>query len=166
MLSGKSIVLIISGGIAAYKSLDLIRRLKERGARVIPVMTAGAQEFITPLAVGALSAEEVFTNLFDRKAEHDVGHIRLARDHDLILIAPATANLMAKMVHGIADDLPTAVLLATDKPVLIAPAMNPQNVAKPCDFSQPGNTQGKWSPNCWTLQPVKWRKRERQVLAV
>ncbi|MBN9673072.1 bifunctional phosphopantothenoylcysteine decarboxylase/phosphopantothenate--cysteine ligase CoaBC [Roseibium aggregatum] len=126
MLSGKEIVLIVSGGIAAYKSLDLIRRLKERGARVIPVMTAGAREFVTPLAVGALSAEKVFTDLFDREAEHDVGHIRLARDHDLILIAPATANLMAKMSHGIADDLATAVLLATDKPVLAAPAMNPK----------------------------------------
>ncbi|MBO6895051.1 MAG: bifunctional phosphopantothenoylcysteine decarboxylase/phosphopantothenate--cysteine ligase CoaBC [Roseibium sp.] len=126
MLRGKDIVLIISGGIAAYKSLDLIRRLKERGARVVPVMTNGAQEFITPLAVGALSAEKVFTNLFDREAEHDVGHIRLARDHDLILVAPATANLMAKMAHGITDDLATAVLLATDKPVLAAPAMNPK----------------------------------------
>jgi len=126
MLNGKAIVLIISGGIAAYKSLDLIRRLKERGARVIPVMTDGAREFVTPLAVGALSAENVFTDLFDREAEHDVGHIRLARDHDLILIAPATANLLAKMVHGIADDLATAVLLATNKPVLAAPAMNPK----------------------------------------
>ena len=126
MLNGKQIVLIISGGIAAYKSLDLIRRLKERGARVVPVMTKGAQEFITPLAVGALSAEKVFTSLFDREAEHDVGHIRLARDHDLVLIAPATANLMAKMAHGIADDLATAVILATDKPVLAAPAMNPK----------------------------------------
>lgn len=126
MLAGKEIVLIISGGIAAYKSLDLIRRLKERGARVVPIMTDGAQEFVTPLAVGALSAEKVFTNLFDREAEHDVGHIRLARDHDLILVAPATANLMAKMAHGIADDLATAVLLATDKPVLLAPAMNPK----------------------------------------
>ncbi|MEO1113880.1 MAG: bifunctional phosphopantothenoylcysteine decarboxylase/phosphopantothenate--cysteine ligase CoaBC [Pseudomonadota bacterium] len=126
MLNGKAIVLIISGGIAAYKSLDLIRRLKERGARVIPVMTDGAREFVTPLAVGALSAETVFTDLFDREAEHDVGHIRLARDHDLILIAPATANLMAKMAHGIADDLASAVLLATDKPVLAAPAMNPK----------------------------------------
>ncbi|WP_428521933.1 bifunctional phosphopantothenoylcysteine decarboxylase/phosphopantothenate--cysteine ligase CoaBC [Roseibium sp.] len=126
MLAGKEIVLIISGGIAAYKSLDLIRRLKERGARVVPVMTDGAQEFVTPLAVGALSAEKVFTNLFDREAEHDVGHIRLARDHDLILVAPATANLLAKIAHGIADDLATAVLLATDKPVLLAPAMNPK----------------------------------------
>ena len=126
MLNGKRIVLIISGGIAAYKSLDLIRRLRERGARVLPVMTKGAQQFITPLAAGALSAETVYTELFDRAAEHDVGHIRLARDNDLILIAPATADLMAKMSHGIADDLATAVLLATDKPVLVAPAMNPR----------------------------------------
>ena len=131
MLNGKRIVLIISGGIAAYKSLDLIRRLRERGARVIPIMTRGAQQFITPLAVGALSAEKVFTELFDREAEQDVGHIRLARDNDLILIAPATADLMAKMAHGIADDLATAVLLATDKPVLIAPAMNPKMWANP-----------------------------------
>ncbi|MEP1395583.1 MAG: bifunctional phosphopantothenoylcysteine decarboxylase/phosphopantothenate--cysteine ligase CoaBC [Roseibium sp.] len=126
MLSGKQIVLIISGGIAAYKALELIRRLSERGARVVPVMTRGAQEFITPLSVGALSGGKVFTSLFDREAEHDVGHIRLARDHDLILIAPATADLMAKVSHGIADDLATAVLLATDKPVLAAPAMNPK----------------------------------------
>lgn len=135
MLSGKQIVLIISGGIAAYKSLDLIRRLKERGARVIPVMTRGAQEFITPLAAGALSAEKVFTSLFDREDEHDVGHIRLARDHDLVLIAPATADLMAKMAHGIADDLATAVLLATDRPVLIAPAMNPKMWQNPATQS-------------------------------
>lgn len=126
MLSGKQIVLIVSGGIAAYKALDLIRRLKERGAQVVPVMTRGAQEFITPLSVGALSGGKVFTSLFDREAEHDVGHIRLARDHDLILIAPATADLMARMAHGIADDLATAVLLATDRPVLAAPAMNPK----------------------------------------
>ena len=126
MLNGKRIVLIISGGIAAYKSLDLIRRLRERGARVLPVMTKGAQQFITPLAAGALSAETVYTELFDRASEHDVGHIRLARDNDLILIAPATADLMAKMSHGIADDLATAVVLATDKPVLVAPAMNPK----------------------------------------
>lgn len=142
MLNGKQIVLIISGGIAAYKSLDLIRRLKERGARVIPVMTNGAQEFVTPLAVGALSAEKVYTNLFDRDAEHDVGHIRLARDHDLILIAPATANLMAKMVHGIADDLATAVLLATDKPVLMAPAMNPKMWQSPATLKNANTLQG------------------------
>lgn len=125
-LSGKRILLIISGGIAAYKSLDLIRRLRERGASVRPVMTAAAQEFITPLAVGALSASHVYTELFSREDEQDVGHIRLARDADLVLVAPASADLMAKMAHGLADDLASAVLLATDRPVLVAPAMNPK----------------------------------------
>ena len=124
-LSGKRILLIISGGIAAYKALDLIRRLRERGAKVRCVMTKGAQEFVTPLAVGALSADHVFTELFDRQAEHDVGHIRLSREADLIVVAPATADLMAKMAHGLADDLASTVLLATNKPVLVAPAMNP-----------------------------------------
>ncbi|MCK8780369.1 bifunctional phosphopantothenoylcysteine decarboxylase/phosphopantothenate--cysteine ligase CoaBC [Rhizobium sp. NTR19] len=125
-LSNKRILLIISGGIAAYKSLDLIRRLRERGALVRPVMTKAAQEFITPLAVGALSASHVYTDLFSREDEQDVGHIRLARDTDLVVVAPASADLMAKMANGLADDLASAVLLATDRPVLIAPAMNPK----------------------------------------
>jgi len=125
-LSGKRILLIISGGIAAYKSLDLIRRLRERGASVRPIMTKGAQEFVTPLAVGALVADHVFTDLFSRQDEQDVGHIRLARDCDLVLIAPTTADLMAKMAHGLADDLASTVLLATNRPVLAAPAMNPK----------------------------------------
>ncbi|MBB3773498.1 phosphopantothenoylcysteine decarboxylase/phosphopantothenate--cysteine ligase [Angulomicrobium tetraedrale] len=125
MLAGKTVLLIIGGGIAAYKSLDLIRRLKERGAVVRVVMTAAAQHFVTPLAAGALAHGRVFTELFDRDAEQDIGHIRLAREADLILIAPATADLMAKMAHGLADDLASAVLLATDRPVLVAPAMNP-----------------------------------------
>jgi len=125
-LTNKRILLIISGGIAAYKSLDLIRRLRERGAMVTPLMTDGAQQFVTPLAVGALAASHVFTELFSRQDEQDVGHIRLARDCDLIVVAPATADLMAKMAHGLADDLASTVLLATDRPVLIAPAMNPK----------------------------------------
>jgi phosphopantothenoylcysteine decarboxylase / phosphopantothenate---cysteine ligase len=125
-LSGKRILLIISGGIAAYKSLDLIRRLRERGASVRPVMTRGAQEFVTPLAVGALAADHVYTDLFSRQDEQDVGHIRLARDCDLIVIAPATADLMAKMANGLADDLASTILLAAEKPVLAAPAMNPK----------------------------------------
>ena len=125
-LAGKRILLVISGGIAAYKSLDLIRRLRERGAEVRPVMTAGAQQFVTPLAVGALSSGHVYTDLFSREDEQDVGHIRLARDCDLIVVAPATADLMAKMANGLADDLASTVLLATDRPVLIAPAMNPK----------------------------------------
>ena len=125
MLANRRILLIIGGGIAAYKSLDLIRRLQERGARVRCVLTAAAQHFITPLAAGALCGERAHTDLFDAQSEFDVGHIRLARDTDLIIVAPATADLMAKMAGGHADDLATAVLLATDKPVLIAPAMNP-----------------------------------------
>jgi phosphopantothenoylcysteine decarboxylase/phosphopantothenate--cysteine ligase len=123
--AGWRVLLIIGGGIAAYKSLDLVRRLRERGATVRCVLTAAAQKFIAPLAAGALSGERVFTDLFDPASEFDVGHIRLARDHDLIVVAPATADLMAKMAGGHADDLASAVLLATDTPVLIAPAMNP-----------------------------------------
>lgn len=125
VLDGKTILLIISGGIAAYKTLDLIRRLRERGAHVRPIMTESAQEFITPLSVGALAADHVYTELFSREDEQDVGHIRLARECDMIVVAPATANLMAKIAHGRADDLASTVLLATDKPILIAPAMNP-----------------------------------------
>ena len=124
--TGRRVLLIIGGGIAAYKSLDLIRRLRERGATVRCVLTAAAQKFIAPLAAGALSGERVFTDLFDPGSELDVGHIRLARDADLIVVAPATADLMAKMAGGHADDLATAVLLATAAPVLIAPAMNPR----------------------------------------
>jgi phosphopantothenoylcysteine decarboxylase/phosphopantothenate--cysteine ligase len=131
ILSGKRILLIVGGGIAAYKSLDLIRRLRERGASVRVVMTAATQKFVTPLAAGALAGSDVFTDLFDRRAEQDVGHIRLSRETDLILVAPATADLMAKMATGIADDLATAILLATDKNVLVAPAMNPRMWSHP-----------------------------------
>jgi len=122
----KRVLLIIGGGIAAYKSLDLIRRLKESGVSVRVVMTEAAQRFVTPLAAGALVGERVFTDLFDQAQEFDVGHIRLARECDLIIVAPATADFMAKAAHGLASDLASAVLLATDKPVLMAPAMNPQ----------------------------------------
>ncbi len=122
---GPRILLIIGGGIAAYKSLDLIRRLQDRGASVRCVLTQAAQHFVTPLAVGALAGERAYTDLFDPQSEFDVGHIRLARDADLTIVAPATADLIAKMAGGHADDLSTAVLLATDKPILIAPAMNP-----------------------------------------
>ena len=121
----KSVLLIIGGGIAAYKCLDLIRRLRERGYAVRAVMTKAAGQFVTPLSVGALTNERVFTNLFDLDDEREIGHIRLARDCDLIIVAPATADLMAKMAGGHANDLATSVLLATDKPVLVAPAMNP-----------------------------------------
>ncbi len=124
-LQGKNILLVIAGGIAAYKSLDLIRRLRERGAKVRVIMTRAAQEFVTPLAVGAVTGERPFTELFDLSAEFDIGHIRLARDPDLVVVAPATADLMAKMVQGRADDLASTVLLATERRVLLAPAMNP-----------------------------------------
>jgi phosphopantothenoylcysteine decarboxylase / phosphopantothenate---cysteine ligase len=121
----KRTLLIIGGGIAAYKSLELIRRLRERGIAVRVVMTEAAQRFVTPLAAGSIAGERVFTDLFDQAQEFDVGHIRLARECDLVIVAPATADLMAKAAHGLASDLASAVLLATDKPVLMAPAMNP-----------------------------------------
>jgi phosphopantothenoylcysteine decarboxylase/phosphopantothenate--cysteine ligase len=130
-LSGKRILLIIGGGIAAYKSLDLVRRLRERGAAVRAVMTDAAQQFVTPLSVGALTADHVFADLFDRQDEQDIGHIRLARDTDLVVVAPATADLMAKLANGHADDLASAILLATDRTVLMAPAMNPKMWAHP-----------------------------------
>jgi phosphopantothenoylcysteine decarboxylase/phosphopantothenate--cysteine ligase len=123
---GKRVLLVIGGGIAAYKSLDLIRRLKERGAGVRVVMTRAAQEFITPLSAGATAGGHAHIDLFDARTEFDIGHIRLARDTDVVVVAPATADLMAKMAGGHADDLASTVLLATDKPVLIAPAMNPR----------------------------------------
>ncbi|MBN9352438.1 MAG: bifunctional phosphopantothenoylcysteine decarboxylase/phosphopantothenate synthase, partial [Hyphomicrobium denitrificans] len=124
--SAKRILLIISGGIAAYKCLDLIRRLRERGHHVRVVMTKAAHQFVTPLSVAALTNERVFTDLFDLDDEREIGHIRLSRDTDLIVVAPATADLIARMAGGHADDLATSILLATDKPVLVAPAMNPR----------------------------------------
>jgi phosphopantothenoylcysteine decarboxylase/phosphopantothenate--cysteine ligase len=131
MLGCKRILLIIGGGIAAYKSLDLIRRLRERGVAVRVVMTQAAQQFVTPLSVGAIAGERPFIDLFDPASEFDIGHIRLARDTDLVVVAPATADLIAKAANGHADDLATAVLLATDKPLLMAPAMNPHMWAHP-----------------------------------
>ncbi|MFC3265781.1 phosphopantothenoylcysteine decarboxylase [Camelimonas abortus] len=131
MLSGRRILLVIGGGVAAYKALDLIRRLKERGAAVRCVMTAGAQEFVTPLSAAALSQEKVFTDLFSLTDEADIGHIRLSRESDLVVVAPATADLMAKAASGLANDLASNILLATDKPVLMAPAMNPRMWAHP-----------------------------------
>src|SRR5262245_3043908 len=120
------IALIIGGGIAAYKCLELIRRLREHRVGVRAIMTKAAQAFITPLSVGALTGDRVFTELFDLNEEREIGHIRLAREADLIVVAPATADLIAKMAHGHANDLASCVLLATDKPILLAPAMNPR----------------------------------------
>jgi phosphopantothenoylcysteine decarboxylase/phosphopantothenate--cysteine ligase len=121
----RSVTLIIGGGIAAFKSLELIRRLKERHIHVRCVLTKAAQQFVTPLSASALSHERVYTDLFDPGSEFDAGHIRLARECDLIVVAPATADLMAKMAQGHADDLASAILLAADRPILLAPAMNP-----------------------------------------
>ena len=124
MLAGKRILLIIGGGIAAYKSLDLIRRLAERGASVTPVLTKAGEEFVTPLSVSALAGQKVFRDLFDLTDEAEMGHIQLSRSADLIVVAPGTADLMAKMAQGFANDLASTLLLATDTPILVAPAMN------------------------------------------
>lgn len=124
MLYGRRILLIISGGIAAYKALDLIRRLRERGAAVRCILTAGAQQFITPLSAAALSGEKAYTDLFSLTDESEMGHLRLAQESDLLVVAPASADLLAKMAGGLADDLASATLLATDRPILVAPAMN------------------------------------------
>ena len=124
MLAGKKILLIIGGGIAAYKVLDLIRRLRDAGAGVVPVLTRAAEEFVTPLSVSALAGEKVHRDLFDLTAEAEMGHIQLSRSADLVVVAPATADLMGKMAAGLANDLASTLLMATDKPVLLAPAMN------------------------------------------
>lgn len=124
MLNGKHILLIIGGGIAAFKTLDLIRRLRERGVTVTPVLTKAAEEFVTPLSVSALAGDKVYRDLFDLTDEAEMGHIQLSRVADLVVVTPATADLMAKMAQGHANDLASTLLLATDTPVMIAPAMN------------------------------------------
>ena len=123
-LSGRRILLIIGGGIAAYKSLDLIRRLSERGAASRVILTAAGSRFVTPLSASSLSGDKVYQDLFDLTDESEMGHIALSRSADLVVVAPATAHLMAKLAGGLADDLASTALLATDKPVLMAPAMN------------------------------------------
>lgn len=124
MLQGRRILLVIGGGIAAYKALELIREIRRAGGSVTPVLTAGAQQFITPLSAAALAEAHAYTSLFDLKDEAEMGHIRLSREADLLVVCPATADLLAKMAAGLADDLATTLLLATDKPVLVMPAMN------------------------------------------
>lgn len=123
-MTDKRILLIVSGGIAAYKALELVRLLRKEGISVRAVMTESAQEFVTPLSLGVLTEDHVYGNMFDLKEEREIGHIQLSREADLIVVCPATANILAKMAGGIADDLATTILLATDKPVLVAPAMN------------------------------------------
>ena len=124
MLSGKRILLIIGGGIAAFKALDLIRRLRDQGADVTPVLTRAGEEFVTPLSASALAAKKVYRDLFNLTDEAEMGHIELSRAADLVVVAPATADLMVKMAQGLANDLASTLLLATDKRVLVAPAMN------------------------------------------
>lgn len=123
-LSGKRILLVVGGGIAAYKALDLVRRLSERGARVRGVLTKAGAEFVTPLSLSALTGSRVYQDLFSLTDEAEMGHIELSRDADLVIVAPATADLLAKMAQGLANDLASTLLLATDKRVLVAPAMN------------------------------------------
>lgn len=141
-LQGKRVLLIVSGGIAAYKTPDLVRRLREHGARVQCVMTQAAHNFTTPTALSAVSGEPVATDLFDPALGIDVGHIRMARDSDLIIVAPATADILARMANGIANDLATAILLARDGPTLIAPAMNPKMWANPATARNLGTLRG------------------------
>ena len=124
MTDSRNILLIVSGGIAAYKALDLIRRLDERQIGVQCILTAAGSKFVTPLSLSALSGKKVYTDLFSLTDEQEMGHIRLSREADLVVVAPATANLIAKAANGIGDDLASTVLLATDKPVLFVPSMN------------------------------------------
>ncbi|CAM3035333.1 Coenzyme A biosynthesis bifunctional protein CoaBC [Sphingomonas antarctica] len=123
-MQGKRVLLIVGGGIAAYKALELVRLIRKGGGTVRCVLTSGGAQFVTPLSLGALSEQQVHTSLWDLKDETEMGHIQLSREADLVVVAPATADLLAKMAAGIADDLATTLLLATDKPVLAAPAMN------------------------------------------
>lgn len=124
MLEGKRVLLVVAGGIAAYKALDLTRRLRERGAAVRPLLTAPGAQFVTPLALSALAGDKVYSDLFSLTDESEMGHIRLSREADLVVVAPATADILAKMAAGMASDLATTALLATDKPILVAPSMN------------------------------------------
>ncbi|KAA5601863.1 bifunctional phosphopantothenoylcysteine decarboxylase/phosphopantothenate--cysteine ligase CoaBC [Blastochloris sulfoviridis] len=139
----KRVLLVIAGGISAYKVLEAIRRLRERGVLVRCILTKAGAEFVTPLTVGTLSAERVFFELFDLTDEHDVGHIKLARDCDLVVVAPATADLIAKMALGLANDLASTALLATDRPILIVPAMNPSMWAHPATQANVATLQAR-----------------------
>jgi phosphopantothenoylcysteine decarboxylase / phosphopantothenate---cysteine ligase len=142
MQQNHRILLIIAGGIAAYKTLELIRRLRERDYGVRCILTRAGAKFVTPLAVAGLSGERVFSDLFSLTDEAEIGHIRLSREADLVVVAPATADLIAKMAHGLADDLASTALLATDKPVLLAPAMNPVMWGHPATRRNIAQVQG------------------------
>ncbi|MBV8335720.1 MAG: bifunctional phosphopantothenoylcysteine decarboxylase/phosphopantothenate--cysteine ligase CoaBC [Alphaproteobacteria bacterium] len=143
MLCDRRILLIISGGIAAYKSLELIRRLRDRGAAVRCIMTAAAHHFVTPLSVASLSEDKVYTDLWSLTDESEMGHIRLSREADLVVVAPASADLIARMAAGLADDLATTALLASDKPVLVAPTMNLMMWAHPATRANLATLEGR-----------------------
>jgi phosphopantothenoylcysteine decarboxylase/phosphopantothenate--cysteine ligase len=143
VLQDRRILLIISGGIAAYKSLDLIRRLRERGAAVRCIMTAAAKHFVTPLSVSSLSEDKVYDDLWSLTDESEMGHIRLSREADLVVVAPASADLIARMAAGLAGDLATTALLASDKPVLIAPTMNLMMWAHPATQANLANLDAR-----------------------
>ena len=143
MLEGKRILLIVAGGIAAYKSLLLVRRLRERDAAVRAVLTAGGARFVTPLSLAALTEDKVYQDLFSLTDESEMGHIRLSREADLVVVAPATADILARMAAGLADDLATTALLATDKPVLVAPAMNVEMWAHPATRANMAVLEGR-----------------------
>ena len=143
MLEGKRILLIVAGGIAAYKSLLLVRRLRERGVAVRAVLTAGGARFVTPLSLAALTEDKVYQDLFSLTDESEMGHIRLSREADLVVVAPATADILARMAAGLADDLATTALLATDKPVLVAPAMNVEMWAHPATRANMAALEGR-----------------------
>ena len=143
MLDGKRILLVVTGGIAAYKCLDLIRRVREKGGRVRCILTRAGAQFVTPLALGALSEDRVFQDLFSLTDENEIGHILLSREADVALVAPASTNFLAKMAAGLADDLATTALLATDKPVVVAPAMNPAMWAHPATRANMAILEGR-----------------------
>jgi phosphopantothenoylcysteine decarboxylase/phosphopantothenate--cysteine ligase len=150
LLQDRRILLIISGGIAAYKSLELIRRLRERGAAVRCIMTAAAKQFVTPLSVASLSEDKVYDDLWSLTDESEMGHIRLSREADLVVVAPASADLIARMAAGLADDLATTALLASDKPVLIAPTMNLMMWAHPATQANLATLDGR---GVWRVGP-------------
>lgn len=142
-LAGKRILLVISGGIAAYKTLELIRRLKEQGAAVRPVLTAGGSQFVTPLSLAALCEDKVYSDLFSLTDEAEMGHIRLTREADLVVVAPASADLLAKLANGLADDLASTLLLASDKDLLVAPAMNHRMWSHPATVENVKRLKGR-----------------------
>ena len=174
-LSGKRVLLIVSGGIAAYKALELIRLLRARECRVTCVMTESAHHFVTPLALQALSESKVYTELFSLTDESEMGHIQLSRSADLLVVAPASANLLARMAAGMADDLASTVLLATDKPVLVAPAMNVRMWLHPATQANVVTSDySDWATNCPEYKvtavqvspsngPSEWQEEYREL---